>query len=120
MNVLNIKVPLLNSRCRIFWPYKKSEAEVWLAKNKITDIELSDEQALGSCVYSDKRGALVFLKQWRGTDFDRHVLVHELTHAASFIRHATGIEENNEKNELLCHIVDYLTKKALEGLSRGK
>ena len=116
MNVLNIRVPLINSRCRIFWPYNKTEAAIWMAKNKITDIELSDETALGSCVYSEKKGALVFLKAWRGTDFDRHVLVHELVHAASFIRHATGIEETNEKNELLAHLIDYLTKKALEGL----
>lgn len=26
MNILNIKVPLLNSRCRIFWPYKRADA----------------------------------------------------------------------------------------------
>lgn len=117
MNVINIKVPLLNSRCRIFWPYNKAEAAVWLAKNKVTDIELSDEQALGSCVYSDKKGALVFLKRWNGSDFDRHVLVHELCHAASFIRHAVGIEENNEKSELLAHLIDFLTKKALKGLA---
>jgi hypothetical protein len=117
MNVLNIKVPLLNSRCWVFWPYKKSEADKWLAKYKITDIDLpADGTCLGACVHSDKKGTLVFLKNWRGNDYDRHVLVHELTHAASFIRHAAGIEENNEKNELLAHLIDYLTKKALQGL----
>lgn len=119
MNILNIKVPLINSRCWVFWPYNRAEVERWLAKYKIKDIELLPDgpgSALGACVYSDKKGALVFLKRWRGNDFDRHVLVHELTHAASFIRQAVGIEENNEKNELLAHLVDYLTKKSLSGM----
>jgi hypothetical protein len=117
MNSLNIRVPLLNSRCWIFWPYSKIEAEQWLSRHKITDIDLPPENScLGCCVYTEKRGALVFLKKWRGNDYDRHVLVHELTHAASFIRHSVGIEENNEKNELLALLLDYLTKKALAGL----
>ena len=109
-------MPLLNSRCFILWPYNKTEAEQWLKKKQITDFELPADNPLGCCLYSEKRGAVVFLRKWRGNDFDRHVLVHELTHAASFIRNAVGIEENNEKNELLAHIVDYLTKKALAGL----
>lgn len=120
MNVLNIRVPLINDRCWIFWPYSRSAAEQWLEKKKIKDVELLSDKdgALGSCVYTEKKGALVFLKRWRNNDYDRHVLVHELTHAASFIRHAHGIEENNEKNELLAHIVDHLTKKALAGLKK--
>jgi Zn-dependent peptidase ImmA (M78 family) len=120
MNILNIRVPLINDRCWIFWPYSKVEVEKWLEKKKIKDVELipDGEGALGSCVYTEKKGALVFLKRWRDNDYDRHVLVHELTHAASFIRHAHGIEENNEKNELLAHIIDHLTKKAFTALSQ--
>lgn len=120
MNILNIRVPLINDRCWIFWPYSKAEVEKWLEKKKIKDVELIPDKygVLGSCVYTEKKGALVFLKRWRNNDYDRHVLVHELTHAASFIRHAHGIEENNEKNELLAHIIDHLTKRAFTALSQ--
>jgi hypothetical protein len=115
MNHLNIKLPIFEDRCHVFWPYTKSEAELWLKKRKY-DVEVPAENSCqGFTCFSSKRGngAAIFIKKWKGSIKDIGVLVHEIVHAASFIRSGLGVEETNDTAEVLCYVTDFITQRAL-------
>lgn len=118
MNHLNIKIPLFGDRCHILYPYTKKQADEWLKKRGY-DAEAVDTQNCSAfTTYSQKKGngAAIFLKQWKGDAYSISVLVHEIVHAASFIRQGLGVEETPETAEVLCYLTDHLTFRALKFL----
>jgi hypothetical protein len=122
MHHINIKLPIFNERCHIFYPYNKTEANEWLQTHGITDWDLAEnDKALGQTLYENKKGcgAIIFLKKWDNSAKDHAVLNHEVTHAAAMMMHNIGIDENREKPEVLCHFVDYMTEKFLAVVNKG-
>ena len=118
MNHFSIKVPVFEDRCHILWPYTKPAADAWLKKHRYEVESPAENTCQGFTCFSNRKGngAAIFLRGWDGSIRAIGVLVHEVVHAASYIRSGLGVDETNETAEVLCYITDYITQKALARL----
>lgn len=118
MNHINVKIPIFGDRCHLLWPYTKKEADEWLKKKGYDSESVDPINCTAFTTYSAKKGngAAIFLKEWKGDAFSISVLVHEIVHAASFIRQGIGVDETPETAEVLCYLTDHLTLRFLRSL----
>lgn len=117
MNHINLKVPVVNDRIHLLWPFERSEAISFLKSIKMNDCEVDEEmpKGTGSCVFGKEKGqgAVIFLKDWNESIDDYTALFHEVTHATAYILHDKGVKENREVPEMSCYLGDWIFRQLL-------
>lgn len=102
----------------LFCPCTREQAEAWVKRKKLGDMELSSyDEADAITVYTDA-GNLVFMHKFEDTPAGLAILVHELCHVTFNVLNATGVKEADGTEEAAAYLLDNLTEKCVKHLRK--
>ena len=116
-----IPVDVFEDGCWIVWSINKESAEEWF-KDKFPNYDaenfddFSDGHTDALAVHSTPK--VIFISDWETTSEKISTLAHEFIHVANYIILDKQIKEEKGCDEVLCYLVGFLMRKALEEFKR--
>lgn len=116
-----ISVDVFEDGCYFVWPVNKESAEEWFKENYPNyDAENFDDLLDGNtdalAVHSSPK--VIFFTDWDTTSDKISTLAHEIIHVSNYIIADKHIKEEKGCDEVLCYLVGFLMRNALEEFKR--